>query len=392
MISHNITSGVIQYNANIDKIVVDDMKLYDMLLLVRSKLQDRGADTTRFGLPRWLAYPSEDQFHKFRLAVSKIIDNPKLSKNVLNFISWSRPSPVSTQAEAIKYVSRITKVDSPVIAEIIDACKACNGSNILLAFSTPEKLVRSAQKMLDGCERSVRDRWTIEEVFQAKWKAKQVTLLKCIKYLCYLGLCSTIGTIHNESVGMCAKTEKAYFRDCYSLFRKVCQALGWLVCIDPTFCPGVRVRTWHPRVLSDKSRLIDDAKTLTPKEDHFANLKTEEERIAYANSIHPLAYSYMTDRVRMIKNHRANKEHTKSVVKNALKAKRLKEMDAPKSQVKKAWKAVDEAKKQKRIIVSKDSLYYNKYRDPGYVDWATESYKETEIEAYLRDPNKIKNS
>lgn len=228
---------------------VDPTVAFCLMIVVKRRVEKETV-LKGLGLPDWL---KGENYSRFYTHYNYIINNTTRVREILK----GRPSGIKyfkDQESVIGFIKG--KFDDKKIVEILEMTKVKNRGRRDKSFKDVRSFNKLAREFLKA---------TKEEFFNhpkrigmpkfsldSQFKNSQITLRKAKKFLCYLGMMSTIQTYHDKPIEISSAREKAFFRACYIYFRKAAFKMNLLVCTDPTFCPGVKCKTFFVKVMVAK--------------------------------------------------------------------------------------------------------------------------------------------
>ncbi|HUM42295.1 MAG TPA: hypothetical protein PKI14_05035 [Fervidobacterium sp.] len=222
------------------------------------------------GLPNWLI---KENVKRFYGEVKHCTTKPEAIKSILKGRKKALPL-VKNQADAIKMVKGKLEM-----SKIIDLCKQNNPGKVDKKYYTEEYMKDLAQDLYDvvGSQLSMNKKLSYHET-NALVKKYRISRKKSLKYIAYWYLMSGIQSYHGREIQICTKKEKAYFGYAYKLFRDALVAMKKIQCVDATFCPGIRSRTFKTEIFKPKSLKFskDNSLSVTKFEDFMLHSKKED--------------------------------------------------------------------------------------------------------------------
>jgi hypothetical protein len=189
------------------------------------------------------------------------------------FVEYKKKDYIRNQVEALRLSKSMT------VQEVIDYCKKTNKGEMLQCFLDVKKFDKSAEKLYNrsmGILASKRLKYNGEfGVSESLRKSTRLSKKSATRYLKYLALMSTISTRVGRPIEIHSGQEFVVFKAAYSFFNKAAISLGWLLVNDPTFCIGVRSRSYVIRVLANKDAKVDKDIQLNNIEEEFYKNKND---------------------------------------------------------------------------------------------------------------------
>lgn len=226
---------------------VANESMFSLMLIMKDFLVDQnGGSEKGLGLPRWLKL---SDFNGFEYNIRSIINDEKMIKNIM-FLPRSNGDS-STQEAALK-ASKLRNTK-----QCLEHCKENSPGEWLSYFNSEESFQKSVDRHLKASINyfSVHHTYGLVRLHEAEsvmHKKHRINRRACEQFLRYLAYLSSMSAKLNRPIEISSALEARYFNSGYKIMREAAKDLGWLICVDDTYCVGVRCMTFQPRVCMNK--------------------------------------------------------------------------------------------------------------------------------------------
>lgn len=256
----NIT-GFATFDKKNNDIRVSEEKMYSFLLVMYDYLIKSNNDEERgFGFPKWLKF---DDFVEFTRNLYDILNSNKMCESI--FYLPSNKDVVVTQEDALRFAKKKTTLFC------LNYCKKYSPGKWLAYFKDLDAFQRAVDKFYNHTVEyftyyKLHGAVTIEEAKNILHKKRRINKKTCEAYLRYQAYLACMSTRLGKPLEIAAAKERNVFCSGYSILRDSLCELGWIKCVDSTYCVGVRCRTYQSRVCADKGIKIQKVPTYNKSE------------------------------------------------------------------------------------------------------------------------------
>jgi hypothetical protein len=230
------------------------------------------------GFPKYLIEPSQSKFYSKMVGKLKSLEEPELLKKLLRPRKKSK-FYVRNQRDAIRLSKELTD------EEVYSLVREKNIGEFLSVFKDIESFKKAGSKLFEECKKVVRFnnvtkfRLPDDQIIPAL-KRKRVVLKTCKTYIRYLALMSVIQFRVQRPIEITSSVENTGFGLGYKVMSDAANNLKWKILHDPTFCKGIRSRSYVVRVCFDKAIKFNKNLTLNNLESKFMVLEKEAQALA----------------------------------------------------------------------------------------------------------------
>ncbi len=357
-------SDSISINSKNELIVQNPSILFKSIIQIKHNLHKYNLQTSTY--PKWML---NEYFKGFQISLSYLL------KNKTTVDKLFKPRPVSgnlikNQQRAIDLVKgSMSKEAVEKIIKVIFTNNAGPRSNKYKSYKSivnlSERLYEEARVLSDSLNIK---RSENKEQLDEQFKKTRITKKKCLKYILYWGAMSTLQHFKKKQIEVSSVKEQAFFGHSYKILRDAMSSLKMIKCVDRTFCPSVRSRTWEIKVMLPIGQSIKPYKLgLNNIEEQYFKIYGYKDKELFAQKRSIFASHYLPDKERAIKSYHDFKDYRKNIGYHYFIAKitdksRAKDRD---EHFKSARKARQDANTQGNLTAK----FINKYSDPKAYEW-----------------------
>lgn len=325
------------------------------------------------GFRKWF---KDDSYDGFLKNLKPILKRKDLVENIVRGRPVQVPF-VMNQEEALKLLGG--KLDDEKIEQILQIIqKRCPGKH-KKRFTSVEGVKKEAEKFFDECKQifvsdfDKRKNYIAEDELYDGWHHQRITKRKCLKNLLYWGLMGTISYRKDRVIEVSSKREKKFFSLSYRLLRRAAESLGYIKCLDESYCPGVRCKSWAVKAFMPQSFKVGYREMeLNDLERKYIELQFDK-KAEFAIGLSNHALQYMTAKSKVYSNHMRISGLNRIIRSRSYAAREFGKENGV-QWTKEKWGEVNETRTMVVEIRNKVKDFYKKFSDARTFDWRHDEY------------------